>query len=296
MRGTLSVRRLVPAMNGDEAFALLNSPTLLTRNDVDTIVTESEIGLRPDGEPLYVLIKDALPYDLCAAAYPLTMSAANATIIGGIRAIAAGAYLEPRILKDGSQGRRNEIPFTPRLVGARNGMLGFFEKPKCHMTAFTANNWERFEEEVMPLARCVDEVFRQYLPARYAAQAEAASLVEPRFVIAGTVFSTITTNRNWVTAVHTDSGDLRNGFGVQTLLTAGDFEGGGYAFPQYRVAIDARMTDVLLADVHQPHGNLPIIGEMGQYERVSLIFYLREAMMRVCPAPRPFAQGGTAAR
>jgi hypothetical protein len=198
MKDPLPVRHLVPTMNGDEAFGLLNKPTLLTRNDVDTVVTESEIGVRPDGEPLYVLIKDALPYDVCAAAYPLTMSAANATIIGGMRAIAAGAYLEPRIRKDGSQGERCEVPFTPRLVGAKNGILGFFEKPKCHMTAFTVDNWERFVEEVMPLSRCIDEVYRQYLPARYAVQAEAASLVDPRYVIPGTAFSSITVNRNWV--------------------------------------------------------------------------------------------------
>lgn len=67
MNETLPVRHLVPTMNGDEVFGFLNKPTPLTRNDVDTIVIESEIGLRPDGEPLCALIKDALPYDVCAA-------------------------------------------------------------------------------------------------------------------------------------------------------------------------------------------------------------------------------------
>jgi hypothetical protein len=48
-------------MTEDEAIDLTNRPTLLTRGDVDHIVTTSEIGLKPDGQPLYILIKNIIP-------------------------------------------------------------------------------------------------------------------------------------------------------------------------------------------------------------------------------------------
>jgi hypothetical protein len=127
-------------------------------------------------------------------------------------------------------------------------------------------------------------VFREYLPERYAAQAGAASRIDKSFLIDGLPYTTVTINRNWQTAVHLDEGDFHEGFGALTLLTAGDFTGGELAFPQYRVAVDYRMQDVLLADVHEPHCNLPIVGSEGEYERVSLVLYFREGMLKACPA------------
>jgi hypothetical protein len=46
------------------------------------------------------------------------------------------------------------------------------------------------------------------------------------FYIANTVFSTITINRNFRTAIHKDKGDLPEGFGNLGVLQAGNYEGG----------------------------------------------------------------------
>jgi len=130
----------------------------------------------------------------------------------------------------------------------------------------------------------VNEIFHTYLPERYANQTEAVSDVDEKFIIPGTVFSTITANRNFQTACHRDEGDFDPGFGALTLLSHGELWGGELAFPRYRVAVDYRMGDVLLCDVHQVHGNLPIRGFEGEYVRLSLVFYLRAAMLKKCPA------------
>jgi hypothetical protein len=283
MKRNITVRRLVPALTEDEAIDLTNRPTLLTRSDVDHIVTTSEIGLKPDDEPLYVFLKNVIPYEFCVAAYPVALSAASAPVIGGTRAIAAGAYMQPRVRKDGTQGKRHEVPDLPHLKGAKNGVIGFFDRPQCRQTAYTAQHWERFLE-TLPLIRAVDSVFQEYLPERYATQAEAARCIDKAFLIDGKPYTTVTINRNWQTAVHLDEGDFKSGFGALTMLTAGDFSGGELVFPQYRVAVNYRMQDVLLADVHEPHGNLPILGTTGEYERVSLVLYFREGMLRACPA------------
>lgn len=283
MKRNITVRRLVPALTEGEAIDLTNRPTLLTRSDVDHIVTTSEIGLKPDGQPLYILVKNVIPYEFCVAAYPVALSAASAPVIGGTRAIAAGAYMEPRTRKDGTKGKRTEVPDLPHLRGAKNGVIGYYDKPQCRQTAYSAHYWERFLE-ILPLIQSVNDVFRDYQPDRFAAQAEAASMVDKRFVISGTVFSTVTVNRNFQTAVHLDEGDFEGGLGSLTLLTAGDFAGGELSYPQFRVAVDYRMQDVLLANVHEPHANLPILGAVGEYERVSLVLYLREGLLRACPA------------
>jgi hypothetical protein len=55
-------------------------------------------------------------------------------------------------------------------------------------------------------------------------------------------------------------------------------------FPQYRVAVDLGTRDVLLADVHEWHGNTPLVGAGGEYERVSCVFYYRTGM-RHCRPP-----------
>jgi hypothetical protein len=177
------------------------------------------------------------------------------------------------------------------LQGAKDGFVGFVAdrfpdgELSCRLTSFTKRHWEQYQE-LLPLTRKVSEVFREYLPECYALQDAAANRIDSGSVIEGTPFTTITINKDWQTAVHMDQGDLKSGFGALTLLTAGEFTGGELVFPRYRVAFAFRMQDVLLGDVHEPHGNLPIVGNWGEFHRISLVFYLRENMLIVCPAAR----------
>jgi hypothetical protein len=98
------------------------------------------------------------------------------------------------------------------------------------------------------------------------------------FVIPGTVFTTVTVNRNWQTAVHQDKGDLKAGFGVMSVLEHGKYTGGILVFPKYGVGVDMRERDICFADVHQWHGNTPIKGIPDAHERISCVFYYRENM------------------
>lgn len=84
----------------------------------------------------------------------------------------------------------------------------------------------------------------------------------PSWLIAGTAFTAVTVNRDFRTAVHKDRGDLRAGFGVLTALRAGTFSGCHLVFPAYRVAVDLRTRGVLLCNVHEWHGNSPLVAEI----------------------------------
>ena len=99
------------------------------------------------------------------------------------------------------------------------------------------------------------------------------------FRINGTAFTTVTVNKNWRTRAHYDAGDYKQGFGVMTCMRAGRYRGGQLIFPGFRVAVDMRTGGVCLADVHELHGNAPIEGVEGKYERVSCILYYRAKMI-----------------
>ena len=129
----------------------------------------------------------------------------------------------------------------------------------------------------MPLIRRVDEVFKESLPERYQAQADIIAQTSEDFYISQTVFTTITVNMNFQTAVHKDKGDYEKGFGVLTALRAGHYTGCYFVLPKYRIACDMQTGDVMLADVHEWHGNTPIYPQ-GRFERLSLVFYYREKM------------------
>lgn len=163
-----------------------------------------------------------------------------------------------------------------------SGIVGYFDRnPRfsyCRLTAYNINHPTRFAN-AMPLIKRVDEVFAESHPQRYENQRRVVEETEPDFYISGTVFSTITVNMNWQTAVHKDKGDYKDGFGVLCAIRKGHYTGGYFVLPEYRVAVDMRTGDVMLADVHKWHGNTPMVADGGKpFKRMSLVFYYREKM------------------
>ena len=55
-------------------------------------------------------------------------------------------------------------------------------------------------------------------------------------------------------------------------------------FPKYRIAVDLRGRDVLIADNTEAHGNTAIVGVSGPFERVSVITYFHEKNLPPDPA------------
>jgi hypothetical protein len=99
------------------------------------------------------------------------------------------------------------------------------------------------------------------------------------FLIGDTVFTTVTVNKNFRTAIHTDAGDFKGGLGNIAVLQAGKFTGGFTCLPRYRIGFDVRNTDVCFFNVHEWHGNLEIKAK-APYERISIVSYYRENMFR----------------
>ena len=196
--------------------------------------------LKPDGSPLLKFRRRVLPADVCERARPALRDAGS-------------SY----------SGYRNW----------HSGIVGYFDKgedrnsSECQTTAFTRDHLDKWGS-CLPFIRAVNGVFRRYGKRRYLTQRKLALRTDQQFVIADTAFTTMTVNlwdagHDARTPLHQDDGDLREGFGVISVISSGSYSGGYLVFPKYRVAVDMRTRDVLLADVHEFHGNTPISGEPG---------------------------------
>ncbi len=151
---------------------------------------------------------------------------------------------------------------------------------RCRITSFTSKFPEKWED-VVPLIQDIDAQYKKLVPKAYANQRKAADSVN--FKIPNTSFSTVTTNLNFRTAAHTDSGDWDEGFGNLVVIEKGKSYGGAFTgFPQYGVAVDCRQGDFLGMNVGLVHGNSPMIPGDDSSQRISLVCYLRKKIVENC--------------
>lgn len=171
------------------------------------------------------------------------------------------------------------------------GIAGYFSSnarnPYCRQTAYTKDNWEQYKESFAFLGLCSKQ-FKELAPRRYQTQEDflvSQGLVKNEWVVPGTVYTTITVNKNFQTACHQDAGDYKAGMENLVAFEHGDAYRGGYTvFPKFRVAVDVRHGDFVCMDVaHHWHGNTAIEAlEEGKedFERLSLVLYVREDMQK----------------
>lgn len=264
------------AMTDAEADALAG--TKLDDKSYDQVIDFDCEVVREDGSILAILKKNVIPRELCDTAFVCLKDAAQPTTNRGT-ATGKGT-MRNRPLKDGGVSKTREVP---RHLAPHSGIVGYFDRyqrtPYCRQTAYALDNQHKFQAAV-PFIQAVDKVFADYLPSRYAVQKAMVDQTHPDWVINKTAFTTMTVNLNWQTAVHQDAGDLKEGFGVMTVYRQGSYEGGLFVFPKYRIAFNVKTGDVLLDDVHEWHGNTPLIGTPGTYNRMSIIFYYRGKMFK----------------
>jgi hypothetical protein len=253
--------------------------------DNDLLIRGEDVDVfRPDGSLLLALRHQAVPENVCRPAWlPLV----RAAVPSHNRGSAAGGRFYPS-KQDGT------ISKTLESVPVLSGIIGYFDRtpPRfkgCRTTAYARDDVEGWAD-VQPLLRAVNGVFQAGCPERYAAQLAVVRETNPWWIIPGTAFTTVTVNRNFQTAVHKDDGDLREGFGVMAVLSEGSYDGGYLCFPRYRVAVDVRDRDVLLADVHEYHGNTPLVGIEGEYDRISVVCYFREGMIHCGTTAEEYAR------
>jgi len=272
----------------------------LNESHYDVLIRgESVRGLREDGSTLFVIVKNHIKPSLCVTARNALRLAAR---VSNNRGTAAGNVtkqdvlrLNQEIAEKGGKSfytvtktgmltkvlQDGTISKTSYAKPVESGIAGFFDRsprnPYCRLTSYNAEHADKFQSAV-PFIQAVNSAFKEQEPVRYESQMKMIRETNRDFVIPDTAFTTITVNRNFRTACHKDAGDYHDGFGVLSVLQTGKYHGGFFVIPKYRVAVDLRTTDVLLADVHEWHGNTEITPITENWERISCVFYYREKM------------------
>jgi hypothetical protein len=197
----------------------------------------------------------------------------------------------PTTNRGSASGSKNKNVYdNPKIM---SNIIGYFDKlsPKqkakirdsgnkapsitVRETRFLADYPDKFKK-LVPLITEIDEFYKKLVPENYMNQKKKAN--QTPFRIGNTAFTTVTTNVNYQTTVHTDKGDDKEGFGNLAVIEHGKYKGGETCFPQYGLGVDIRTGDVLYMDVHEPHGNLPIELETKDSKRLSIVCYLRKSI------------------
>ena len=171
---------------------------------------------------------------------------------------------------------------TNRANPVASGIVGYWGRdprfPYCRQCVWNVDNPDKWKQTI-PLIKEVDKAYFDIAPNEYELQKTEADKIHPDFRIADTVFSTLTVNRDWQTAVHTDKGNViaSNFSAIMTAFSAGKYDGCFTVFPKYKVGINMRSKDLVVFNNHLHHANTPMIPK-GAYERISVVFYMRNGM------------------
>jgi len=187
-------------------------------------------------------------------------------------------------IKEANYIINNYISETNYAQSVMSGIAGYFDRypriPYGRETSYTEKNREKFKL-AFPYLQKLNAQFRELLPVRWAAQRREADKLDPRFLVEGTVFTTLTVNHNWRTACHRDAGDLHEGFSNICGITGPEgkgWRGAEFILPEYRIAINLQPGDMLLVNNHGGiHGNDALIGD--DNDRLTLVSYFREKMV-----------------
>lgn len=266
---------------------------MLQESDVRVLLHNDADVYKPDGTPLIMLRRAAIPSSITEHAYPALHELRKQKTDN--RGAYAGATRTHAQFEDGSLSKnsRTRTPDGKRLLVA-SAVVGFYDRqggrfPFCRQTAFTAKEVALWDT-IVPMVEHVAGVFKDAHPSRYAAQMEACKAC-PDYVIGKTPFTTLTVNNNVApSATHTDKGDFKGGLGVISVVRRGNYEGSWLVFPEYMVGVDLRDGDVLFFNSHDWHGVTPMFEQDETAERISVVYYMRDRMADCLPPEQELAR------
>lgn len=252
--------RLQTALSDEDANKRIKHQ--VPETDAGIVIQEDAIVYKPNGDILCVYIKNGLSPELHATGLRILKEVKDTT---NLRATAAGGA---------------DIP-------VRSVQLGFIDRVArvdfCRMTGWTNKHTKEFAE-IVPVFQRVAELFKQHVPARYAAQKAMADKTHPAWVIPGTPYTTVSVQTNWRTMGHTDTRDLKEGFSCITAFTEGEFDGFLFTYPKYKVGIRFAPGGVLINDSHEVHGNTPSKTDPDTFTRITAVAFYSEKMWE-CGSP-----------
>lgn len=247
----------------------------------DEVFRESVIAKREDGSTLMVLLKGAIDIDINARAWG-SLKKYNP---GDNRNRSTATGTKRELVKR-MDGTLSKMSMAPKGWGASSGIMGYFERtvmrPYCHACTYNEKSPEKFSQ-IMPLVEKVNSLYKEYVPEKYAFQKSFVDKTPKDYMIGDSVFTTLTINKNFRTSCHKDAGDLPGAISCMSVIREGAYRGGILVLPDYRIAADLQMGDLILFDPHEFHGNTQIVPLTPKAVRCSIVYYYREMMHQCLP-------------
>ena len=244
---------------------------------IDLIIIDDTDVYTDDGRLLLKFRKGKLSKDKIDTFYENMIDFARTTSTN--RKLTSGLRTKTRSKKEKDlAAMTNIVGYFDSLGPSQKALLkrhGMKLNPAVRETRFNMLYPDKFKK-LIPLIREIDSYYEKIVPDHYKKQHRKAK--QTHFKIADTAFTTVTTNVNYKTAIHTDRGDDAEGFGNLVVIERGKYTGAETCFPQYGVGVNVRTGDVLFMDVHEWHGNLPIHLENKDAVRLSIVCYLRHRL------------------
>ena len=270
---TITLKRIYTDAEAERKF----HKRFLTDDDYAQVITEDTDAYNSQGQLLLKFRKNVIPFDILKLGYESFKDSIERTEGRG----AASGSSHKRILKDGTVSKITVGNYV------ESGNVGYMDAaamvPYCRKTAFARQYFDQFKQGI-PFVKKIDQLYEELCPAHYKRQKQIAAATNRNYVIEDTSFTTITVNKNFITAVHKDSGDYMQGFGNLCVYREGHYEGCYFCLPEYAVAVDMQNTDMLFVDVHRWHGNTPFKNQSADSLRISFVMYYRENMI-TCQSP-----------
>lgn len=232
--------------------------TLMTDQHYDTLIEGDHKVYGPDGELLVVLLKNPFNKTMLANSWQILK---NVNLKTDNRGTAAGT--------DDS---------------VTSGVIGYYPRypriPYCRECAWNAENPDKFNK-LLPLFLEVDNLHRLHAPESYHSQLDIVNKTNPDFVIPGTIYTTVTVNKNFRTACHLDAKNFEAGMAPMILMRQGKYEGGYVVLPEWRIAAKMDTGDLIFfRNMLDYHGNTKIVPLSKDYQRCTLVFYYRDDMQK----------------
>ena len=261
-------------LSNKEATKLLGK--FANESHYDKVITEKCVA-RDNGEFVFAYVPNAIPSKLIKNSYADMKSACKTTT--NRFSAAYGGSRRQTIKKDGTKSNTFHAEAISSSIG------GYFDRypriPYCRMCSFTEKNPEKWAN-ILPVIHKVNKICEESAPELYKKQKKAIEKCSQDFVIKDTAFTTTTFNLNWRSAFHRDKKNFEGGFAGMAVLGAGKYDGAYLCFPEYRVAVNIRPSDVIVMNnTTLMHGNTEFEGEYGDYERLSMVCYLRNGIRKL---------------
>jgi len=270
------IRKIVAKRIMSEADAKLLKKSFADDSHWNTLITYDCDGYDEEGNLLFKFRKGAIPLETLKAGVEAFEDSIEWTDGRG----AASGSTHKRVRADGSV---SNISVGNKV---RSGNVGFMDPSAmvryCRKTAFARDYFEKFKQGI-PFIEFISKKYEELAPEQFAKQKIAADSTNAYYKIGDSVYSTVTVNENFRTAIHQDKGDFKEGFGNLIVYREGSYDGGYFVMPEFGIALDLHSTDLLFADVHRWHGNTELTNRSEDYRRVSFVVYLREKITSCKP-------------